>query len=98
LHPSVLDVESKMVLSVFASVPPKIVNVAIKRERSTWTKGISKEFLDLSFVHIETHAIYSILKTGILFKMLVSFEIESDGYNNSPCGYRQKNRVNIRIS
>ena len=54
LYTSILNEEGIMMLSIFASVPPKVINVAIKGERSIWTKRISKEFLNFSFVNIKS--------------------------------------------
>jgi hypothetical protein len=60
-----------MVFSLRVFHPSKLIHIAVKVEGFRCFEGKSLHFLNLGFEDIETHTIYRVLETGILFRRSV---------------------------
>ena len=61
LDSTVLDEHGEMVTSVRSSIPPKVVDVAVKGEWTGRFESISKELLNFQLVVVESHSINCVL-------------------------------------
>jgi hypothetical protein len=66
LNATVFDEASEMVVSILASLPSKVINVAVERIRPSRLKLEAKKFLHLCFKYIKAHPVNSVLQTSIL--------------------------------
>ena len=62
----VLDEHRKVVSAVFASVPAKVVDIAVESVLTSRLVRVSEEFFHLSLVHVQSHAVDSVLEASIL--------------------------------
>ena len=66
LHASIFDEARKMVFSILASLPAKVVNVTVECEVSCRLELEAKKFLDFCLEYVEAHSIDRVLQTGVL--------------------------------
>ena len=71
LNAAVLNEAREVVLSVVAFDPAEVINVTIECERPWWLKFVAQEFLNLGFEDLQTHSVYGVLETCVLWRVLV---------------------------
>ena len=67
LNATILDETCKVMFSLCVFQPAKLIHIALEVEGLRCFEGKSLHFLNLGFEDIETHPIYRVLETGILF-------------------------------
>ena len=66
LHASVLDEAGKVMLSICAGLPPKVVDVTVESVRTGRLEAESEKFLHLRLEGVEAHAVDCIFQTSVL--------------------------------
>lgn len=66
LHATILDEAGKVMLSVLASLPAEVVNIAVESVRTGRLEGKAEKILYLCFEGIEAHAVDRIPQASIL--------------------------------
>src|SRR5712675_294332 len=66
LYATVFDEAREMVLAILASLPAKVVNVAVESIRARGLKAEAEKLLDICSEGIKTHAVDRIFQASIL--------------------------------